>query len=145
MYDVADVEVRPEVPKGPVTAPVVVPPKFELVLLGGDPVIHYLFLLFAIVAELIGTLSLKWSNGFTRPLPVVFVLLGYSCSFIMLALALKHLPVGPVYAIWAGLGAMAVTFAAHFLFGETLTATKLVCIALILAGVMGLHLTGNAH
>ena len=65
---------------------------------------HWYFLALAILSEVVGTLALKMSNGFSILLPSIIVVVGYSTSFWFLALCLKSLYVGTAYAIWAGLG-----------------------------------------
>ncbi len=65
---------------------------------------NWIFLAIAIVGEVVATSAPKSSEGFTRPLPSVVVLVGYGVAFYCLSLALKTIPVGIAYAIWAGLG-----------------------------------------
>ncbi len=65
---------------------------------------HYIFLSIAIIMEVVATISLKFSKGFTVITPSVLVVLGYGSAFYFLGLALKSIPVGTAYAIWAGLG-----------------------------------------
>ena len=67
-----------------------------------------LFLTLAIASEVIATLALKASEGFSRPLPAVIVVVGYGISFFLLALVLKHLSVGTTYAIWSAVGTAAI-------------------------------------
>jgi small multidrug resistance pump len=102
--------------------------------------LNWIILGAAIVAEVIGTLCLKVSDGLARPLPVVGVVVFYVVSFIGLALALRTIDVSIAYAIWAGLGVVLVMLVGVTLFGEPLTAWRLVCVALILLGVVGLYL-----
>jgi len=72
----------------------------------------YLYLAFAIVAEVIGTSFIKASDGFTKLVPSVVVLVSYLISFYLLSLVLRTIPVGIAYAIWAGLGIVLVTIVA---------------------------------
>jgi len=65
---------------------------------------HWIYLALAILFEVAGTTALKAAEGFTRPIPVVFVVLGYLAAFFFLGMSLKSLPVGIAYAIWAALG-----------------------------------------
>lgn len=95
----------------------------------------YVLLTVAIVSEVIATSALKASNGLTRPWPVVVVVVGYGLAFWLLAYSLKTLPVGFVYAIWAGLGVVGVALVGNFVFGETFNAIKIAGIALVVAGV----------
>ena len=101
-------------------------------------------LTFAIAAEVIATVALKASDGFSRPLPMAIVVVGYGISFWLLALVLKHFSVGTTYAIWSAVGtALIVTIAVLFL-GEVLTVVKVLGLVLIVAGVVILNLAG-AH
>ncbi|AGA85081.1 cation/cationic drug transporter [Stutzerimonas stutzeri RCH2] len=75
----------------------------------------YVYLAIAICAEVVATTSMKALAGFSRPLPLLLVVTGYSLSFWMLALVVKTIPVGIAYAIWAGLGIVLVSIAAAVL------------------------------
>ena len=97
------------------------------------------FLALAILSEVIGTLALKMSNGFSILLPSIIVVVGYSTSFWFLALCLKSLHVGTAYAIWAGVGTAVVSIAGVFLFKEPMTIIKAVSLILVILGVVGLH------
>jgi small multidrug resistance pump len=100
-------------------------------------------LLLAIASEVVGTTALKASEGFSKPLPIVFVALGYAASFYFMSQALKAgMPVGTAYAIWAGIGTAAIAVIGLLLFGESLDAAKLIGIGLIIAGVVILNLAG---
>ena len=103
-----------------------------------------LLLSFAIASEVAATVSLRYSDGFSKPLPSAIVVIGYAISFWLLALVLKELSVGTTYAIWAGAGTAAVALIGVVALGEPATALKLGSIALIIAGVIGLNLSG-AH
>ena len=97
---------------------------------------HYLLLACAIIAEVIGTLALKASDGFTRPLPSIIVVFGYGIAFVLMAQILKFgMPIGMVYAIWASVGIALVAVAGHYLFGDELSGRGLIGIGLIIAGV----------
>ena len=98
----------------------------------------------AITAEVAATLSLRASDGFSKPLPSVVVVIGYAVSFALLAIVLKHIAVGTTYAIWAGAGTAAIAVIGIVALGEPATALKVASIALIIAGVIGLNL-GGAH
>jgi small multidrug resistance pump len=98
----------------------------------------------AIASEVAATVSLRYSDGFSRPLPSAVVVIGYAISFWLLALVLKEISVGTTYAIWAGAGTAAVAVIGIVALGEPATAIKLASIALIIAGVIGLNLSG-AH
>ncbi len=98
----------------------------------------------AIVTEVIGTLALKTSNGFTVWLPSIIVVLGYGLSFWFLSLSLKALQVGVAYAIWAGIGTALIAIAGVIIFKEPLNILKIVSITLIVLGVAGLHWAQNS-
>ncbi len=100
---------------------------------------NYLYLALAILCEVVGTLSLKASAGFTRPLPSVLVLVGYGLAFLFLSFTLRTVPVGVAYAVWSGAGVVLITVASYFIYGQSLDAPALLGIALILAGVVVVH------
>ena len=101
---------------------------------------HWIYLGIAIVAEVIGTSFLKASEGFTKLVPSVVVVAGYVVAFYFLGHALKTIPVGIAYAIWAGAGVALITLAGYALFGETLDAPAVVGILLIVSGVLVINL-----
>lgn len=90
----------------------------------------------AIIAEVIATSSLKLSDGFTRLWPSVVVVVGYGVSFYCLALTMKTLPIGIIYAAWAGLGIVLVTLVGWVFFKQHLDLPALIGIALIITGVI---------
>lgn len=99
----------------------------------------YTFLGLAIVSEILATSALKASYGMTRLLPALLVVGGYAVAFYLLALTLKTLPVGFVYAIWSGLGIVGVAIAGAVLFGEAFTSLKIAGMGLIVAGILLLN------
>jgi small multidrug resistance pump len=100
----------------------------------------------AIVSEVAATLALRASDGFSRPLPVAVVIVGYGLSFWLLALALKHIPVSLTYAIWAGTGTALVAIGGVVAFGESMNTMKLLSLFVIVLGVVGLSAAGGgAH
>ena len=96
----------------------------------------YLYLAIAIVAEVIGTSSLKASEGFTRLAPSVIVVVGYAVAFFFLSLTLRTIPVGIAYAIWAGAGIALIVAVGAVLFQEIPDTPAIVGVALIVAGVV---------
>jgi small multidrug resistance pump len=100
------------------------------------------WLALAIGSEIIATVSLKLSDGFTRPLPVAVVVAGYALSFYALSITLRSIPLGVVYAIWSGVGTAAIVVIGLFLFREALDTVKVVGIGLIIAGVVMLNGAG---
>lgn len=100
----------------------------------------WLFLAVAIAGEVVATSALKSSHGFTRLLPSVVVVTGYSIAFYFLSLALKAIPVGVAYAVWAGAGVALVTAIAWWVHGQKLDAWGFFGIGLIVSGVAVLNL-----
>jgi quaternary ammonium compound-resistance protein SugE len=104
--------------------------------------------LLLIVAGLLETgfaVCLKLSHGFSRVGPTVLFAVCALASFGLLTLALKQLEVGPAYAAWTGIGAACTVLVGMIWLGETTSVIKLVSIALVLAGIVGLQLSGGAH
>src|SRR5687767_10466067 len=97
----------------------------------------------AILSEVTGTIALKYTDGFTRPLPSAIVVAGYALSFWMLALVLKEMPIGLTYAVWAAVGTAMVAAIGILAFGEPAGTLKLLSLGLIIAGVVGLNLAGS--
>ena len=101
----------------------------------------WLSLLAAIVLEVIGTSLLKESSDFEKPMIGLAAIGFYTASLVFLAPALKAIPVGIAYAIWAGVGIVAVTLVGLVAFNQRLELTQYVFIGLILIGAVGLRLT----
>ena len=99
-----------------------------------------LYLLLAIIAEVIGTSALKPSEGFTKLIPSGIVVVGYGTAFYLLSLVLKSLPVGIVYAIWSGVGIVLITIVGVFAFKQTLDTPAIIGMSLIVAGAVVLNL-----
>ena len=98
----------------------------------------------AIAAEVIATVSLKASDGFSRPVPSAITIVGYLISFWLLALVLKELSVGTTYAIWSAVGTAAVALIGIAAYGESASVLKIASLGLIVLGVIGLNAAG-AH
>ena len=101
----------------------------------------FLYLASAIALEICGTTSLKLSQGFTRPGPAGAVVICYAASFALLSLALRGIDLSVAYALWSGVGTAIVAAIGIVCFGESAGAWKLLSLALIVAGVVGLHLS----
>lgn len=97
---------------------------------------NWLFLFVAIVSEVIATSALKSSEGFSRFWPSVIVVVGYGIAFYCLALTLRVIPMGVVYAIWSGVGIVLITLVGWLLFDQKLDLPALLGIGLIAAGVV---------
>lgn len=102
--------------------------------------LHYLWLVLAIVAETVGTTALQASQQFTRLWPSVTVVVAYGLAFYLLSLVLRIMPVGVVYAVWSGLGVISIAIIGRVVFGQRLDPPAILGIALILAGVLVIHL-----
>ncbi len=102
-----------------------------------------LLLALAIVTEVCATLALRASDGFSRPLPSAVVVVGYGVSFWLLALVLRELSVGFVYAVWAGTGTALIAVVGMVALGEPATALRIASIAIVVIGVVGLNLAGG--
>ncbi|AAL52226.1 MULTISPECIES: SMR family transporter [Brucella] len=103
----------------------------------------YTFLAIAIFSEVIGTLSLKASEGFSRLGPSIVVVVAYGLAFYFLSLTLKTIPVGVAYAIWSGVGVTLVALIGWLVFGQKLDLPAIVGMGLIIAGVIVLNLLSN--
>ena len=103
---------------------------------------HWIYLSFAILFEVAGTTSMKLSEGFSKLLPSTLMVVFYIVSFALMTLALKKLEVGVTYAIWAGVGTAIIAMIGVLWFKEPMTALKALSILLIIAGVVGLNLSG---
>jgi small multidrug resistance pump len=102
----------------------------------------WIYLTAAIATEVVGTLFLRFTDGFTRPLPSIVVIATYVASLWLTALALKTLEISLAYAVWAGVGTAAIAIIGMAALGETVNALKLASIVLVISGVIGLNLSG---
>jgi quaternary ammonium compound-resistance protein SugE len=105
----------------------------------------WLHLIIAGLLEIAWAVGLKQTDGWTRLWPSVITALLMIASFFFLSLALRALPMGTAYAIWTGIGAVGTALIGIYVFGEPRTAARLVCIVLIVAGIVGLKLTGTSQ
>lgn len=101
------------------------------------------YLCIAGVFEVVWVIGLKYTAGFSRLLPSVVTVLAMAVSVYLLAQAVKTLPVGTAYAVWTGIGAVGAVILGMILFGESRDALRLVCIALIIAGIVGLRFASS--
>jgi quaternary ammonium compound-resistance protein SugE len=98
-------------------------------------------LLLAGLMEIAWALGLKFSGGFTRVWPSIGTVMALGSSFVFLGLSLKTVPLGTAYAVWTGIGAIGAVVAGMMLFGEPVNVFRILCLALILTGIVGLRLT----
>ena len=90
------------------------------------------------ILEIGWAIGLKYTEGFTRPLPTALTAVSLVASMVLLGLAVKTLPMGTAYAVWTGIGTVGTAILGIVLFAEPATALRLGCIALIVAGILGL-------
>ena len=102
----------------------------------------WFYLFIAGLFEIGWAIGLKYTDGFTRLLPSLLTLASMDISFALLGLALKTLPVGTAYAMWTGVGAVGTALLGIWLIGDPATMARLVCIAIIVSGIVGLKFAG---
>lgn len=100
----------------------------------------YYYLAIAICCEVVATASMKAVKGFSTPLPLLLVIVGYAIAFWMLILVVKVIPVGVTYAIWSGMGIVLVSIAALFIYGQKLDVAAIIGMGLIVLGVVVIQL-----
>lgn len=88
-------------------------------------------------------IGLKYTNGFTRLWPSVATIIMIALSMGLLGIAAKQLPIGTAYAVWTGIGAVGTVILGIILFGESAAAGRILCMALIVAGIIGLKFVGE--
>ena len=98
----------------------------------------WVYLFVAGLLEIGWAVGLKYTDGFSKPMPTLATLIAMAASMTLLAFALKTSPVGTGYAVWTGIGAVGTAIAGMILFDESRDAGRLICIALIVAGIAGL-------
>ena len=104
----------------------------------------WIYLLLAGLFEVVWAIGLKYADGFTRLWPTVGTLAAMVVSIVLLAMAVKTLPIGTAYAIWTGIGALGAVALGIVLFGDPATWPRLLCVTLILVGIVGLKLTASS-
>ncbi|WP_288377393.1 quaternary ammonium compound efflux SMR transporter SugE [uncultured Pseudomonas sp.] len=103
----------------------------------------WIILFFAGLFEVGWAVGLKYTDGFTRPLPTALTVAAMAVSLCLLGLAMKELPLGTAYAIWTGVGAIGTVIAGIILFGESMALVRLLSVALIVAGLIGLKVSAS--
>ena len=101
---------------------------------------NWVYLGLAIFSEVVATASLKSTEGFTRLVPSIVVLVGYSAAFYFLSLTLDTIPIGVAYAVWSGVGVATITLVSFVVYDQKIDAAGLLGIGLIVAGVVVLRL-----
>ena len=96
------------------------------------------------ILEIVWAVGLKYTDGFSRLWPSVFTVLAMAVSLYFLAQAIRTIPLGTGYAVWTGIGAAGTAIMGMVLFAESTHVLRLLCIALIVAGIVGLKLTAEA-
>jgi quaternary ammonium compound-resistance protein SugE len=103
----------------------------------------WVWLVIAGVLEIAWAIGLKYTDGLTKLVPTIFTVAGMLASFYVLSLAMRGLPIGTGYAAWTGIGAVGTAILGIVLFDEPANPARLGCIALIVLGIVGLHLTSG--
>ena len=101
---------------------------------------EWIYLVIAGFLEVGWATGLKYSQGFTRILPSILTVIGMAASFYFLSLSLKSLPLGNAYAIWTGIGTVGTVVLGIILFKEPISIMRMICIAFIVFGIVGLKL-----
>lgn len=97
---------------------------------------HWLALIIAIVAEVIGTTALKASNEFTQLVPSLIVVVGYGTAFYFMSISMRVLPVGIMYAIWSGMGIVLISLLGWLVYKQSLDVPAMLGVILIITGVV---------
>jgi len=105
----------------------------------------WVLLSIAIAAEILGTLSLKASDGLSKLWPSLGVLIGYALAFTLMAISLKKLDVGITYAIWSGVGIIGAAIGGVIFFDQQLSRITIIGMAIIIVGVVVMNLGGASH
>jgi quaternary ammonium compound-resistance protein SugE len=101
----------------------------------------WLLLVVAGLFEIAWAIGLKYTAGFTRPLPTVLTVAAMVISMGLLGITARQLPIGTAYAVWTGIGVFGTAVLGMYLFGESMAPLRLLCLAFILTGIIGLKLT----
>ena len=104
---------------------------------------NWVLLAIAGLFEVGWAIGMKYSEGFTRPVPTALTVIALIVSMVLLALAVRDLPVGTAYAVWTGIGAAGTAVLGMWLFDESRDPVRLVCLSLVVVGVLGLKFAGK--
>ncbi len=100
----------------------------------------WVYLIIAGIFECAWAIGLKYSEGFSKPVPSLLTIIAMIISFWLLSMAMKTIPIGTAYAVWTGIGAVGVTILGMFLFNESNDILRILCLVLIVSGIVGLKL-----
>lgn len=98
----------------------------------------WVYLFIAGIAEIGWALGMKYTDGFTKPVPTILTVAVMAVSVVFLAMAVKHLPLGTAYAVWTGIGTLGTVVLGIWLFNEPSDLIRMLCIGLIIVGIIGL-------
>lgn len=101
----------------------------------------WIILLLAGISEIAWAVGLKYSEGFTKPLPSILTISSLLISFALLGIALRTLPLSLAYGIWVGIGAVGTAILSVYLFNETMSVLKIVSLSLIVLGIVGMKIS----
>tara|TARA_Y100000817_G_scaffold69602_1_gene52995 strand:+ start:197 stop:529 length:333 start_codon:yes stop_codon:yes gene_type:complete len=104
----------------------------------------WIYLIIAIITEVIATSALKESEGFTKAIPSLIVIIGYSMTFYFMSLVLREMSVGITYAIWSGMGILLITTIGYFRYNQMLDAPAVLGMSLIALGIIILRFFSNS-
>ncbi len=105
----------------------------------------WLYLFIAGLFECAWAIGLKYTEGFSKPLPTVLTVIAMGISLWLLSIAMKTIPVGTAYAVWTGIGAVGVAIMGMFLFNESKDILRILCLLLIVSGIVGLKLVSKGE
>ena len=97
----------------------------------------------AIVCEIAAAVGLRFSNGFSKPIPAVLALISFGLAFYIVSLSLMHLPVSTVYPVWAGGGTAGVALIGVFVLKERASILKGIGVTLVVAGIVVLNIAST--
>lgn len=106
---------------------------------------HWIYLIAAILSEIAGTISMKYSEGFTKLLPSALLFIFYGAALTFITIALKKIDLSIAYTIWAGVGTTIIAIIGIFFFNEEVTLLKIVSIIFVIIGVAGLKLSSSSY
>ncbi len=103
----------------------------------------WVILVLAGLLEVCWAVGLKFSEGFSRPIPTILTVLAMALSMFLLGISVKHLPIGTAYAIWVGIGTLGASILGIILFKEPLNAFRIASLALIILGIVGMKYSAS--